>query len=255
MSQEIPLFKIRASMAWVLLTNPKEKKNKLSVTTITYLKQWIIEQKYGRKKEFATKYTEKGNQTEQDGLQLIQDVLYPDGSVFISKSKQYYEDDFKTGHLDAFTDEPLDNKSSFTVFTFPFSEEEIPEPKYIPQMNVYMDFTGTETSKVCFTLNNTPFEIVDKELNNWRYKNGIAETGDMPESIAYEIVKNHVYTRDALKMFSYAFGTYDTSDFIEIPKEKRLKYFVVKKDNALIEKLHNRVIVCRQWIADNWDKF
>lgn len=255
MSQKIPIFKIRASMAWVLLVEPKDKKEKLSVTTKTYLKKWIIENKYRRKEEFATKYTDKGNQTEQDGLQLIQDVLYPDGSVFISKSKHYYEDDFKTGHLDAFTDEPLDNKSSFTVFTFPFSAEEIPEPKYIPQMNVYMDFTKTKTSKVCFTLNNTPFEIVDKELKNWCYKNGITETMDMPESVAFEIVNNHVYNREGLKQYSHVIGQHDTSSFIEIPKEKRLKYFVVNRDSDLIEKIHQRVIECRQWIADNWDKF
>lgn len=254
MSQEIPLFKIRASKAGAIMTEPREKKNKFSETCLTYLKEWIIEKKYGRKKEFSSKQTEKGNQTQKDGLQLIQEVLY-DGKLFIADNALRFEDEFKTGETDAIANKTvLDNKSSFTLWTFPFTEKEATNKDYIAQMKVYVDLAKADNAKLCYTLNNTPFEIVDKELRNWCYANK-CEFDDMPESAAYGIIKNHVYTREGLKMYSFVLGTYDTSDFIEIPKEKRVKVFDIEKDDAFIEKLHQRVIECRQWIADNWDKF
>lgn len=303
---QIPLFKIRASKAGAIMTEPQGKSNlqlyteavdslntkkrqyndlktkdgvqgtkwlkeigeleilipelekvkdtiTLSETCKQYLSEWIIEKKYGREKEFTSRQTDKGNQTEQDGLQLIQDVIYP--NIFIPKNKIKLEDEFKTGEFDAIVNKVvLDNKSPYTIFTFPFALEVPKNKDYDAQMKVYIDLAGVELAKLCYTLNNTPFEIVDKELKNWCYNNKI-DLDVMPEREAYGIIKNHVYTREGLDIYKFVLGTYDTSDFIEIPKEKRLKAFDIEKDDEFIQRLHQRVIECRQWIADNWDKF
>jgi hypothetical protein len=244
----------------ILIPELEKVKDKveLSETCKTYLSQWIIEKKYGREKEFTSKQTEKGKQTEQDGLQLIQEVLY-NGRLFIPKNKIQLEDDYKTGELDAIVREELttvlDNKSSFTIWTFPFTEKEATNKDYIAQKKIYIDLAKADNGKLCYTLNNTPYAIVEKELRNWCRDNDILDISEMPEREAYGIIKNHVYTREGLIIYSHVLGTYDTSDFIEIPKEKRLKHFDIEKDDAFIQRLHQRVIECRSWIAENWDNF
>ena len=62
----IPTFKARCSKLGAIMTNPRSKTEILSETTKTYLIEWILEKKYGRKKEFSNKYLEKGLTTEQD---------------------------------------------------------------------------------------------------------------------------------------------------------------------------------------------
>lgn len=219
----------------------------------TYLKEWIISKKYGRKKEFTSKQTEKGDFTEQAGFDVIQKVLYPD--VFLPKSKNYYEDDFKCGNPDVeILDTVLDNKSSYTIFTFPFGETELSNKDNIYQIHTYMDLIGCKKGKVCYTLNDTPFEIVDQELKSWAWRNKI-EYDAIPESKAYEIIKNHIYTKEGLKIFNFILGTYDTSYFIEIPIEKRIVYFDFEYDEELIESINQRCIDCDNWVKENWDRF
>jgi len=225
----------------------------LSETCKTYLKEWIIENKYGRKKEFSSKQTEKGNITEHDGFDVIQNVLYP--GVFIPKNKQYYEDDYKCGTPDVIVNDTLiDNKSSYTIFTFPFAENEISNKDYIYQGHTYMDLTGKKKFKLCYTLNDTPFHIVEGELKSWCYKNNV-HLDEMPEKTAYEIIKNHIYTKEGLKIYSFVLGTYDTSRFIELPIEKRIISFDLEYDREVIERINTRVTECDEWVQNNWDKF
>ena len=225
----------------------------LSETCKTYLKEWIIENKYGRKKEFSSKQTEKGNITEHDGFDVIQNVLYP--GVFLPKNKQHYEDEYKSGTPDVIVnDTVIDNKSSYTIFTFPFAETEISNKDYIYQGHTYMDLTGKKKFKLCYTLNDTPFHIVEGELKSWCYKNNV-HLDEMPEKTAYEIIKNHIYTKEGLKTYSFVLGTYDTSKFIELPIEKRIISFDLEYDREVIERINTRVIECEEWVQNNWDKF
>jgi len=234
------------------LENVKHIKQ-LSETCKTYLREWIIERKYGRKKEFTSKPIEKGNATEQDGFQLIQDVLFP--NVFLPKSRNFYEDDYKTGNPDVeILGFVIDNKSSYNIFTFPFGETELTNKDNIYQIHTYMDLIKVEKGKVCYTLNDTPFSIVDKELKDWAWKNDVPYD-QIPEDKAYEIIKNHIYTKEGLKMYNFVLGTLDTSDFVEIPAEKRLISFDFEKDEELIQAINQRCIDCDAWVKENWDKF
>jgi len=225
----------------------------LSETCKTYLKEWIIEQKYNRRKEFASKFTDKGNLTEQDGFGLINELLYTNN--FLHSNTQQFEDEYKCGRPDVvIADTVIDNKSSYTIFTFPFGETEITNKDYFYQGHAYMDLTGKRHFKLCYTLNNTPAYLIEKELKSWAWNNNI-EFDKIPEKVAYDIVKNHVYTKDALNEFRYVFGTHDTSDFIELPKEKRLITFEMEYDREVIESINARVIICDEWVQENWDKF
>jgi hypothetical protein len=223
---------------------------KLSESAKTYLREWIINKKYGRKKEVYGKQLDKGNYTEQDGFEVVQTVLFP--GVFLPKNYEEFEDDYFTGVPDV-TVHLIDNKSSWDIFSFPSGEDEISNANNEYQMRGYMRLVDRGTSKLCYTLNDTPPHLVEDEL--WRYKrhNNLI---DIPDSEAYGVIKNHVYTRAGLDACSYLFSnTTDTSDFIEIPIEKRLIAFTVDRDWDIEAAMIERVLECRQWVNENYHRF
>lgn len=227
---------------------------RLSETCKTYLREWIISKKYDRKKEFSSKQTEKGNITEQDGFQLIQDVIF-NGKVFMSKSKKYYEDEYFTGNLDIeIPKEVIDNKSSWDLFTFPIGEISPPDESNEVQIRIYMRLAKKEKGSVCYTLNNTPIHIIESELWKYAKANNIKDISEIPENKAFEICKNHSFTEEYMRELSFIYGTYK-DDFIEIPKEKRVIQFKYIRDVAEEEKMIERVLECRKWINENWNKF
>lgn len=230
----------------------KDKKE-LSETCKSFLIDWILEFKYDRIKDFSNKFTEKGNLTEQDGFQLIQDVLFK-GS-FLSKNTEYRENEYITGMNDIRMPKLIiDNKSSWSLFTFPIGETILPTKDYEYQINGYCDLWNTEQGMICYTLNDTPFHLVDKMFKDFCYKNQI-EYDEIPENIAYEIIKNHVFTTEGLKQYKFVLGTYDISGFKEIPKEKRIVHFKIEKHQDKIDAIYQRVRECREWIDENWNNF
>ncbi len=247
----IPKFKARCSRLGAIMTNPRSKTEILSETTKTYLIEWILEKKYGRSKEFSNKYIEKGLTTEQDGFQLIQEVIFKD--KFLPKNKEFFENDYFTGTPDVIiNDKVIDNKSSWNLFTFPIGETTIPEKQYMYQLQGYMHLTGTQSAMLCYTLNDTPSHLVEDEI--WKYKRS-QNIIDLTDEKAYEIVKNNVYTKQGLLDCKYLFGTVDTSDFIEIPQEKRIVKFDIERDDKIIEEMWDRVKLCNEWVKENWNKF
>lgn len=223
----------------------------LSSTCISYLTEWILEKKYGRRKEFSNKYLEKGLDTEQDGFQLIQDLLFK-GS-FLPKNKEYFENDYFTGNPDVIIDDiVIDNKSSWSLFTFPLGETEIPDKQYNYQLHGYMSLVGLEKAMLCYTLNDTPSHLVEDEI--WRYKRS-QNLIDISDEKAYEIVKNNVFTKEGLMNCKYLFGNADISDFIEVPIEKRLVSFEIERNDHLIDEMWDRVNLCNKWVQENWDKY
>lgn len=230
-------------------------KTELSETCKQYLKEWILSVKYGRTKEFSSKYTEKGIETEQEGLKLIQDVQFGGKEIFINKNETNFEDEYFTGTPDnILLDWVIDNKSSWDIFTFPFDSEEIPTEGYEYQGRIYLRLTNRENFLLCYTLNDTPLEIVMREFEKYCYniKKGI----DYTDQEYYEFCKNHIFTIQGMflaqkKLFKNA----DISNFLEIPKEKRYKSYLVVRDLEIEEKMIQRVKDCREWIKENWDKY
>lgn len=229
-------------------------KRELSKTCKQYLKEWIIEQKYGRRKEFGNKFTEKGDATEQDGFQLIQDVLFKDRAGFLPKNKTQFEDEYFTGCPDIIV-VLIDNKSSWNLFTFPIGETEIPDDGYEYQGRIYMRLTKKNIFWLCYTLNNSPMKAIEKECKIWCAVNDVTDWTDIPENVAYEICKNHAFTKDYMRELSFIYGRNTLEDFIEIPKEKRLVKFEIKQDDDIESDMIIRVLDCREWVNENWDKF
>ena len=80
-------MKIRSSAIGKIMTNPKTKGESLSQTTKTYLQELAVQEVYGIRKEFSSRYTDKGNEVEELSIALCNDVL---GLGFIYKNEEHF---------------------------------------------------------------------------------------------------------------------------------------------------------------------
>jgi len=151
-------FKIRASAAGKLMTNPRKKGEVLSETTKSYLQEWTKEQIYGVRQVITSKYLTKGIEVEQDSINYAEKVLGWDLAV---KNEESYEDDFFTGTPDVIfpRDKVVDIKSSWDCFTFPLFSDDIPNKDYYYQLQVYMHLTGLKKAELVYVLMETPEDL------------------------------------------------------------------------------------------------
>ena len=203
-------MKIRCSSLGKLMTASRSKTEKLSKTAQSYIQELVLEHKYGIKKEWSSRYTDKGNECEEDSITLANEVL---NVGFIYKNEEHFENDYITGTPDVNTNEVLlDVKTSFDGTTFPFFEEEIPNKDYFYQLQGYMWLTGKEESLLVYCLTNTPEQIVEDEIRRVHWKEHKLEESD---EIRHYVEAKH--------------------NFDHIPLEKRVKVFKIQKDESVIE--------------------
>jgi hypothetical protein len=215
-------MKIRSSAIGKIMTNPKTKGETLSQTTKTYLQELAVEEVYNIRKEFSSRYTDKGNEVEELSIALCNDVL---NLGFIYKNEEHFSNDWITGTPDVNTNEILlDVKSSWDATTFPFFDTELKNKDYLYQLQGYMWLTGKEESLLCYCLIDTPLQIVEDEIRREHWKANLIE-----ESLD-------------LRAFVQAKHT-----FGHIPKEKRLKTFKIVKDDIIIENIKTRIEECREY--------
>ena len=215
-------MKIRSSAIGKIMTNPKTKGESLSQTTKTYLQELAVQEVYGIRKEFSSRYTDKGNEVEELSIALCNDVL---NLGFIYKNEEHYSNDWITGTPDVNTNEILlDVKSSWDATTFPFFDTELTNKMYFYQMQSYMWLTEKEESLLCYCLIDTPLQIVEDEIRREHWKASLIE-----ESLD-------------LRAFVQAKHT-----FGHIPKEKRVKTFKIAKDDEVIEAIKTRIEECREY--------
>ena len=215
-------MKIRSSSIGKIMTNPKTKGETLSQTTKTYLQELAIQEVYGIRKEFSSRYTDKGNEVEELSIALCNDVL---NLGFIYKNEEHFSNDWITGTPDVNTNEILlDVKSSWDATTFPFFDTELKNKDYFYQLQGYMWLTGKTEALLCYCLIDTPLQIVEDEIRREHWKASLIE-----ESLD-------------LRAFVQAKHT-----FGHIPKEKRLKTFKIAKDDEVIEAIKTRIEQCREY--------
>ena len=215
-------MKIRASQIGKIMTSSKTKGEVLSKTCKSYIQELAIENTYGIRKEFWSRYTDKGNECEEEAIELVNDVL---NLGFIFKNEENLNNDWITGTPDVNTNEILlDIKCSWDATTFPFFETEIPNKDYYYQLQGYMWLTGKTESLLCYCLVNTPFQIVEDEVRREHWKqNLIDESLDLRDFVQ----KKHNYDH--------------------IPKEKRVKVFKVIKDDNVINNIKERINIAREY--------
>ena len=215
-------MKIRCSSLGKLMTASRSKTEQLSKTAQSYIQELVLEHKYGIKKEFSSRYTDKGNECEEDSITLANEVL---NVGFIYKNEEHFQNDYITGTPDVNTNEVLiDVKTSFDGTTFPWFEDEIPNKDYYYQLQGYMWLTGKEESLLVYCLTNTPEQIVEDEIRRVHWKEHKLEEND---EIRHFVEAKH--------------------NFDHIPLEKRVKVFKIQKDEAVIEAIKEKIELAREY--------
>jgi len=221
-------FKIRASKAGAIMTNPRKGHTGLSKTSQSFVFQWIKEQIYNRPYEFYSKYTDRGNASEEAGIKLIAKFL---NLGYIIKNEEYFENEYFTGTPDIIlSDTVIDVKCSWDCFTFPLFETTTPNPDHADQLQVYMELTGKEKAILAYTLNDMPGHLLEREA---RYKANDLGLVELEPEQEQEVIARHTYSN--------------------LPYNLRVKTFPIKKDPERIEQIKNRVIECREFITDLMD--
>lgn len=216
----------------------RDAKPQLTQGVKTYCKKWLKNKLYGRREEIKSKFISKGNKCEEDGftlmaLYVIKDMVYKNTE---RKSNEWLE-----GECDLFHNKVVyDNKSSWSLETFPMYDEEATNDDYIKQLNSYAWLWDAEKAVLCYTLIDTPDEEVEQAIrwvsdHNKRYK----------------IVERMIYTKDnfeRLKSIYFDSATIDT--FIQIPEDERVVSFDIEIDLTMRDKLKRNVELCREYIYE-----
>ena len=211
-------FKIRASACGNIMGS-----RGLGKTGETYCKDWLKGQVYNRKRDISNKYTQKGNEVEDNSIDFISEQL---NLGFVLKNEKFFENDFCQGTPDLILPELIiDVKNSWDVHTFPAFETELPNKDYYYQAQVYMELVGVENYKVVYVLSDTPQHLIEKE--------------------AYWYCKNNGYDELDLDLLDEFTAKMTYSD---IPDNMKYKVFDIKKNDDDIKLIKDRVNECREVI-------
>lgn len=204
----------------------KKANPQLPAGVITYLKEWFVSKKYNRKKEFFSKFIEKGLRVETLAIDSLS--LHLNEGVELKKNETYFCNEYVHGFPDVVHEAKVfDTKASWDIFSFPFFEAEIPDDKYKWQMDGYMDLTGAEEAWVAYTLINTPQPLIDQERKKLFFQTG-GKAEDWSPEVNAELDVNY--------------------KFDDIPKEDRIRVFKFKRDQNRINQVYERVKLCREYI-------
>ena len=95
-------MKVRASSLGKLMTSSRKAGEVLSQTAKSYIQEVVLQHKYGIYKEFNSRYTDKGHQTENEAIQLVSDIL---DIGFLYKNEEKFANDFIKGTPDLITND------------------------------------------------------------------------------------------------------------------------------------------------------
>lgn len=162
-------YKFHPSGLKMLMTNSKTKSEPLSETTKSYLNEIFIEEVFGRKKLITSPAMRKGTTVETDSLDLLQQVS---GEVYF-KNKEQLENEYLVGTpdvVDSKTQQIVDIKSSWDIWTFARVTAESALKDYSWQLTGYMWLTGFKKASLVYALVNTPDFIMNDELYRLSFK-------------------------------------------------------------------------------------
>lgn len=223
-------MKVRCSSIGKIMTSPRSKGEVLSQTTKSYIKELVLEHKYGIRKEINSRYLDKGNMVENESIELTERVLDLD---LIVKNESYFENDFICGTPDIIMgDTIIDVKSSWSAHTFPFFlDEELPNKDYYYQVQGYMALTGATKGMVVYCLINTPEEIVLDEIRRTSWSR---HELDVTEETEAEVRQQH--------------------EFDHIPEVNRVKAYHIERNEDVIQAIYDRVNECKIYYNRLWEK-
>lgn len=218
-------IKFRASSLGFIMTEPRKGEKGLSETCKTHLVDCFVSAKYGRNTDIVSKYTTKGLLVEEDSLTLYSQ--YKSHPFF--KCKERFENEYISGHPDIITPELIDIKSSWDIYTFFRVNAKSLNKRYYWQLQAYMDLTGATSAKLVYCLVNTPLALVYDEKRKLQYRMNVID--------------------DVNKEFIEACAEIDKlSIYNDIGVNERVIEMQIMRNDNDIEKMHQRVIECREYM-------
>ena len=218
------MFKIRCSSIGHIMAYPD--KDVLPKGAETHLKNWSKSKLYSRTKDISSKYLTKGNEVEEQAIDLLAEYL---GGGFLFKNDKFFEDDHMTGMPDVITSKQVfEIKSPWDWTTFPAFESKVTTVDYWWQCQGYMALTGLDFAQLCYVLCDTPEHQIQREAKSQSWQLGFE--GEVSEELYNEVERNMTYS--------------------DIPLDQRVKIFDIPRDEKAIQQIRNRVEVCRVYLSE-----
>jgi hypothetical protein len=213
---------VRCSSLGKLLTEPRSKSEVLSQTAKSYIEGLFNELEFGYRKEFSSRYTDKGLEMEDEAIQFASEQF---DWEFVVKNTERFTNDYITGEPDINTDSLLaDIKCSWSLDTYPMFEAEMKNKDYYWQLMGYLWLTGKTQAELVYCLMNTPLQIVEDEVRRAHWKAGLI---DEDIDLRHEVQTKHNYDN--------------------IPSKLRVKRYIVERDEKAIEKIIEKVEIAREY--------
>jgi hypothetical protein len=213
---------VRCSSLGKLMIEPRSKSEVLSQTAKSYIEDLFNELEFGYRKEFSSRYTDKGLEMEDEAIQFASEQF---DWEFVVKNTERFTNDYITGEPDINTDSLLaDIKCSWSLDTYPMFEAEMKNKDYYWQLQGYMWLTGKTQAELVYCLMNTPLQIVEDEVRRAHWKAGLI---DEDIDLRYEVQTKHNYDN--------------------IPSKLRVKRYIVERDEKAIEKIIEKVEIAREY--------
>lgn len=223
---------IHCSSIGKLLVEPQKKEDKeagnLSATAKGHLIEVYAKELYNFQKELNNKYINKGNEVEQEGIDVLSlQLRYP-----MEKNEEVFSSGYFIGTPDVITKNMVfDVKSSYDWLTFLSNIPSKLDPMYVAQVNGYLDLLGYDTGYIAYVLLDTPESIRNKE------KFYLLSSMDVISEESPAFVK--AWEEKEKNMI-----------FSNHPIEERILLFEVKKDQELLDKAKQKVIKARQFLEE-----
>ncbi len=174
-----------------LLELQEQKKNELPQGAKTYIETWVKDWLYNKKSgQFSSKYTDKGNLTEEDAIAFFIEQFPEYG--WGTKNEDWFKNHWTHGTPDLLVDIVVDIKSSFTHSTFPlFDNDKLPS-LYEWQVRSYMWLTRKENAIVSFCLMDMPEELLWDFVRRAKYEK--KNEGKLEDEIYDELKELYTYS-------------------------------------------------------------
>jgi hypothetical protein len=218
------------------MTSGRKKEELFGQTAMSIIEEAVLFHKYGiEPPELINPKIEKGIINEKKNIEIASRVL---GWLDVDPNapKIRLMNEFIIGEPDVNSSILADIKTSWSANTFPWFEN--PNNKdYYFQLQCYMWLTGKKEAKLVYVLSNHPDHIISAEIKRLTYyyadrpflfnANSIDELWTLAEQKAEAIVMKE-------------------ANVDHIPEERRVKEFIIQRDEEAIKSIQDRIIEARK---------
>lgn len=222
----------RCSSLGHIMTEGRSKGDPLGETCKAHLVDVFVSQKYGRQTDIVNKYIEKGLAVEEDSITLYSRVT----KTPFFKNEKRLRNNYIQGCPDIFEGKAIeqatkitDIKSSWDLFTFSRVRAKSINKLYWYQLQGYMALTGAKHATLVYCLVDTPEIMIGDEIRKMMWKMAVTTEDDpLFQEAREQLEKSMIYD--------------------DIPLNERIIEFQVERDDEEIEKIYNKVVICREYL-------